>query len=87
MIRSWGIPFLFVTGNHDFNVSTIEELEEMLGIPVLPIKYDTEEYRFICLDANYDSNVKHFGPEGYDWTEVTVPVEQLEYLKKALEST
>jgi len=87
MIRSYGIPFLYVAGNHDFKVAYIEELGNLVNLPVPPMTYDTEEYRFICLDANYESNGKHYSPDGYDWTDVNVPEEQLEYLRQALAGT
>ena len=86
-IRSFNLPFLYVTGNHDFNVASIDELPGLVSVPVSPAVFDCTEYRIISLDANYDSDGKHYGPEGYDWTDANLPDAQLQFLAKALEES
>lgn len=87
VIRSSGLSFLYVTGNHDFSVASLDELQGLASFPIPPMVFDSSEYRIICLDANYDSDMKHYGPDGYDWTDTNVPETQLQFLSKALEET
>ena len=87
VIRSYDLPFLYVTGNHDFNVASVDELAGLACVPVPPNVFRCEEYNIIMLDANFASDGKHFGPEGYDWTDANLPDSQLQFLAKALEES
>ena len=83
LIRSYGIPFHFVPGNHDYLVLTGEELEAA-GLPLPPYKFSFGDYDFIALDANYRSDMRRFDEAGVEWTDSNLPKEQCDFLKNAL---
>lgn len=86
-MKSSSIPFLFITGNHDSLCTDLNELQKIIGSPLAPATYETDQYRFICLDANFNSDMQHFSPAGFDWTDVNLPLNQIEFLKNALETS
>lgn len=86
-IRASGLDFLLVPGNHDFLVSTVPELEAILGPEASRKLMDTPEYRLIVLDGNYRSDGSHYDPSGFDWTDTNLPSEQLAFLQSALNGT
>jgi len=81
------IPFLFITGNHDSLSANMDDLEKIIGDKLAPRLYETPDYRFICLDANYDSSMNHFSPNGFDWTDSNLPQGQIDFLKESLASS
>ncbi len=88
MIRSFGIPFYLVPGNHDYLEATAEDMLAHGGFAIPPYTVEAGGLRFIALDANYRSDMRRFDAAGELWTDSNLPPEQLEYLNKALaEST
>jgi len=83
-MKSSTIPFIFVPGNHDSLAMERTDLEKLVGGTLAPIIYETEQYNFICLDANYSSDMKHFSPKGFDWIDSNLPKEQITFLQNAL---
>ena len=86
LIRSYGIPFYLVPGNHDYLMLTGKELSEA-RIQIPPYALSVGGYRLICLDANYRSDGRRFDVAGVEWTDSNLPKEQCAFLKAALEDT
>ena len=84
MIRSYGIPFHLVPGNHDYLEATAEDHERCGGFPIPPYTLEAGGLRFIALDANYRSDMRRFDVAGELWTDSNLPPEQLAYLDRAL---
>ena len=88
MIRSYGIPFYLVPGNHDYLLATAEDMLQHGGFAIPPYTLEAGGLRFILLDANYRSDMRRFDVAGELWTDSNLPRQQLEYLDKELaEST
>lgn len=88
IIENSGLPFILVPGNHDFLSAGCDVWEKRLGKLMPPFVYDTSEYRFICLDANFEKDMSHYSPDGFDWIDTNLPQEQLDFLEKSIaEST
>jgi len=86
LIRSYGIPFYLVPGNHDYLMLTGDELLEA-RIQIPPYTLSVGGYRLIFLDANYRSDGRRFDIAGVEWTDSNLPKEQCVFLKAALEDT
>ena len=87
LINSYGIPFYLVPGNHDYLMTTGEEIEELLGKKLPPCVVKTEKYNIILLDANYRSDMERFDVAGVEWTDSNLPPYQVEFLKNELDSS
>ena len=86
LISSYGIPFYLVPGNHDYLMTTKDEIEGICkNLPPCVIK--TDKYDFILLDANYRSNMVRFDIAGVEWTDANLPPEQIKFLKDSLAIT
>ena len=82
-IRSYGIPFVLVPGNHDYQSFTGEEWTSLIG-QLPPYAIDAQTHRFVFLDANYRSDFRRFDDAGVVWTDSNIPPEQIERLKELL---
>ncbi len=87
LIKSFDIPFVLAAGNHDFKAAEASQLRDLTGFSLPPYTFDIGEYRIITLDANYESDMKHYDPSGFDWTDTNLPQDQLDYLRTALASS
>ncbi len=87
LINSSGIPFVLAAGNHDFKVAEKPLLQKLTGLELPPYIYDIGDYRIITLDANYEADMKHYSPDGFDWMDTNIPAEQIEFLRNALYSS
>lgn len=87
LVRSYGIPFRLVTGNHDYLMMTAEDVARVSGSPLLPCVVTVGEYDFILLDANYRSDMRRFDEAGVEWTDSNLPPEQIAFLRDALEAS
>lgn len=83
LIKSYGIPFSLVFGNHDFCGLTREDYKS-LNIDTSPTVIEEKEQIFILLDANYRSNMEHFDKAGVQWDDSNLPPLQLDLLKSTL---
>lgn len=84
VIRSYGILYFIVPGNHDFAVFSREEFSSYTGCPALPCALHSDTYTVIFLDANYRSDMVHYSEGEYDWKNSNLPTEQLEFLSDTL---
>ena len=85
LIRSYGIPFCLLPGNHDYSVFSAEEFSARTGCPIPPCVRETESHLLIFLDANYRSDFRRFDIAGVDWKDSNLPPEQLDFLRRTLE--
>ena len=84
VIRSYGIPYRIIAGNHDYAVFTGAEFSAHTGCPETPCVMDTEDHTLIFLDGNYRSDYRRFDVAGVEWTDSNLPPEQLDFLREAL---
>ena len=85
LIRSYGIPFYLVPGNHDYLMLSAEELMAEVGGDIPPYTVTLGGYTFVVLDANYRSSMVRYDIAGVDWTDANLPPDQVAYLEAALE--
>lgn len=86
LIRSYGIPFILVPGNHDYLMLNASELEAA-GVQIPPYTVSFGGFRFIALDGNYRSDGRRFDEAGVLWNDSNLPESQCEFLKEALEES
>lgn len=83
MIRSFGIPFECVMGNHDYQNFTQKEFRKYSGLGSAGmIRCGTKTLCF--LDANYADNGKIYKRNEIDWTNAYVPADQVRGLREVL---
>lgn len=82
MIRSFGIPFECVTGNHDYQNFTREEFRTYTGSAAETIRCGTKTLCF--LDANYADTGEIYRRDAIDWTNAYVPADQVCALRDIL---
>lgn len=87
LIRSYGIPYYLVPGNHDYLIVKADELTELIDFKIPPYTVKTDKCNFIVLDANYRSSMERFDIAGVEWTDSNLPPMQVEYLKNELEAS
>lgn len=85
LIRSYGIPFYVVPGNHDYLMLTAEVFASETGVPLPPYAFMLGQYRLIALDANYRSNWERFDQAGVEWTDANLPPAQVDFLCRELD--
>lgn len=83
MIRSYGIDFYSLMGNHDCNVFTREEFNHLSG-SLAPFCIHTNEKALVFLDANYSRTGESYIPGCVDWTDTAIPDWQIEKLAQIL---
>ena len=84
LIFSFGIPFYLIPGNHDYLMTSGEDIKMACMGNTAPCVVKTEKYDFILLDANYRSNMERFDVAGVVWTDANLPPHEIEFLEKAL---
>lgn len=84
MIRSYGIPFYSLMGNHDCDVFTPEEFDA-LGGGRPPFSICDGKTALIFLDANYTLDGLHYAVGKVDWTQCLIPQDQMERLSMVLD--
>ena len=83
LIRSYGIPFYLVPGNHDYLMLKSEDLQSA-GLALPPYKLSFDSVELVVLDANYRSDLRRFDEAGVEWTDSNLPPDQCRFLKEAL---
>ena len=86
VIFSYDVPFYLVPGNHDYSSFSGDELKNELGISLPPYSLSKEDKKWILLDANFRSSMIRYDVAGTEWTDSNLPPEQVEFLKKELET-
>lgn len=86
LVRSAGVPFCAIPGNHDYQEFSAQELVSF-GVCVPPCAEMLEGVCVILLDANYRSDMRRFDVAGAVWTDANLPPEQLAFLEKTLAAT
>lgn len=87
IIKSGGIPFFVIPGNHDYHSFSAEYFSSVTGSDIPPYAVDTNTHRLIFLDANYRSNMERFDIAGVDWKDSNLPNWQIEFLKDTLHTS
>lgn len=85
-------PRYHVLGNHD--VDSISKKQflgrvENTGIAEAATYYsfDSKEFHFVVLDANYKADGSDYDHGNFDWTDTNIPLKELDWLRKDLASS
>ncbi|MBR5311973.1 MAG: metallophosphoesterase [Clostridia bacterium] len=86
MIRSYGIPCDFVTGNHDYQNFPLSEFRRLTGDDPGSAAFVRRcgTKTLIFLDANYADTGEVYRRDAFDWTNASVPPEQRDLLQDIL---
>jgi len=84
MIRSFGIPFFCLMGNHDYYDFSREEFSRLTGNAYPPFTLTAGGRTLIFPDANYLDDGRLYNHENLDWTNSFLPEDQLEKLRSVL---
>lgn len=81
-------PRYHLYGNHDFDCLTPEELGSRLTNGTQPMtrgyySFEVRGVTFVCLDACYDSQLRHYSCNN-PWNDANVPPEELAWLERTL---
>ena len=90
LLRTSGVPYRMLSGNHDSRVFGTAEFSKRTDTPPSPCLLDTATHRLIFLDACYSSDMMHYSStpsERYSWKDSNLPTEQLDFLQSALRSS
>ena len=84
LIRSYGIPFYCLMGNHDYQNFTREEFNRLTGGAYPPARLDVSNSTILFLDCNYGDDGRVYEPGKVNWVDTRLPEEQLNALKANL---
>ena len=84
LIRSYGIPFYCLMGNHDYQNFTREEFNRLTGGAYPPARLDVSNSTLLFLDCNYGDDGRVYEPGKVNWVDTRLPEEQLNALKANL---
>lgn len=84
--KSTHIPVYTCMGNHDREIFTREEFAALSGAVISPCLVEDDQSALILLDANYKRNGDPWPDHYEDWTETSIPKDQMEWLEKTLSS-
>ena len=87
MILSFQIPFYCLRGNHDCDNFNEIDFLRYSGFSVVPFSLQCGDRLLLFLDANVKESGEKYLPRQVDWTDSTLPQEQVEQLKLALKGT
>ena len=85
-IRSAGLKFIFVPGNHDYAELRAQDFIAR-GLPLPPYTVDFPGLRIVALDSNFDAKGNRSDQSDAPWYETKLPDWELEFLKKTLDET
>lgn len=88
LISSFEIPFYLVPGNHDFVDLTRKDFKQMgISLPDSAVSsVETDECKFVMIDANVRSSGRHFDEEGHVWDDANLTNQSVNTLAKELAS-
>lgn len=84
LIRSFGLPFYSLMGNHDGDIFTAEEFDGYTGGSYPPFSVCMDGKTLVFLNANYSSDGKAYVPGKIDWTDAWIPEKQIGMLRNVL---
>lgn len=84
LIRSYGIPFVSLMGNHDYQNFTRSEFDTYTGGAYPPFSMPFGENTLVFLDANFYPDGTAYSRGNVDWKDSNLLENQLEALKKLL---
>ena len=84
LIRSFGIPFYCLMGNHDYQNFTREEFSRRTDGAYPPARLDVGNSTLLFLDCNYGDDGRVYEVGKVDWTDTRLPKDQMDALKNAL---
>ena len=85
LIKSYGINFYCLMGNHDYLSFTRKEFSNITGA-YPPCTYGTEGSILVFLDCNYTDDGKIYKKRNVDWTNSYLPSKQYKMLKNVIET-
>ncbi|MBQ7322057.1 MAG: metallophosphoesterase [Clostridia bacterium] len=79
LIHSYALPFYSLMGNHDANVFTQREFNELVNRHSFPspVSITVCGKELILLDANYNDDGSSYAPGEVNWKNTYIPEEQL----------
>ena len=83
-IKSYGIQFYSLMGNHDYYNFTKEDFEIYTDGSYPPFEIVTENSVLVFLDCNCEDNGKMYSPKNVEWTNSYLQNDQLQRLEKTL---
>ena len=84
-IKSYGIQFYSLMGNHDYLSFTRKEFSNITGA-YPPFTYGIEGSILVFLDCNYEDNGRIYKKRNVDWTNSYLPTKQYKMLKNVIET-
>lgn len=84
VIRSYGIPYYILPGNHDYAAFNAEAFSARTKCHTPPYVLNTASHLLVFLDANYREDYRRFDVAGVEWKDSNLPPEQLTFLKYTL---
>ena len=84
MIRSFGMDFYCLMGNHDYQNFTREEFNFLTDGAYPPFSVSAKKSVLIFLDCNYEDSGEVYKKGEVDWVNTRLPDDQIELLKKTL---
>ena len=84
LIRSFGLPFYCMMGNHDYQNFTREEFCELTEGAYPPFALEMGNSLLIFLDCNYRKCVRIYGPDDVDWKDTRLPEDQLSKMRELI---
>ncbi len=84
MIRSYGIDFYCLMGNHDYQNFTREEFDFLTDGAYPPFTLETEKSLLVFLDCNYEDSGEVYRKGEVDWMNTRLPEDQIRKLRDCL---
>ena len=75
----------YVLGNHCVQALTKPEFLGIVGRPKSYYSFDVGGYHFLVLDACFRTDGEPYGRKNFNWTDSTIPAEEIVWLKSDLE--
>ena len=86
LIKSFNLPFHCLFGNHDAQAFDAIDFEQISGFKMSPYSVDTNDIRFIFLNANYTDDENPYSVGKNPWKNSYIPQAELTWLEKTLSS-
>jgi len=92
VFREFRGPRYHVLGNHDMDSISKEQFLSAIdntgiGKEFNYYSFDSHGLHFVVLDANYKGDGSNYDHGNFDWTDANIPREELDWLRRDLETT